>query len=80
LIIIIPIFDPGALISGWNNAMSPPSQSVTSVGPEDAGANAGLAIARNLARIYTDVLEAPVPGDLQQLLRKWEDCETSKDG
>ena len=52
---------------------------VTSAGTEDASANLGLAIARNLVRIYTDVLEAPVPTDLQHLIRKWESRETSKD-
>ena len=51
----------------------------TSVGTEDASANLGLAIARNLVRIYTDVLEAPVPRDLQQLILRWESRETSKD-
>ena len=59
--------------------MSTPSLSTTTAGTEDTGTNAGLVIACNLARIYMDVLEAPVPGDLQQLLRKWENREASKD-
>ena len=58
--------------------MSTRSQSTTTAGAGDTGANAGLAIARNLARIYLDVLEAPVPGDLQQLIRKWENREAHK--
>ena len=57
--------------------MSTRSQSTTA-GTEDTGTNAGLAIARNLARIYMDVLEAPVPGDLQQLIRKWETARPAK--
>ena len=80
MIFVIHILDPNALASTGSNVVSLPSQSAASAGTEKTSANAGLAIARNLARIYTDVLEAPVPGDLQQLLRKWEDCETSKDG
>ncbi len=31
-----------------------------------------LAVARNLARIYADVLEERLPKDLQSLLEKWE--------
>lgn len=32
-----------------------------------------LAIARNLARIYADVLEEPLPRSLQHLLQKLEE-------
>ncbi len=40
---------------------------------EDEGTgSARLAVARNLARIYADVLEERLPRDLQYLLEKWE--------
>ena len=40
---------------------------------EEAGtANVRLVIARNLARIYSDVLKDPLPDDLQALIDKWE--------
>ncbi len=38
---------------------------------EDTGRDR-LAVARNLARIYADVLEERLPKDLQSLLEKWE--------
>ena len=31
-----------------------------------------LAIARNLARIYADVLNDPLPDDLRRLIERWE--------
>jgi hypothetical protein len=31
-----------------------------------------LMVAHNLARIYTEVLEAPLPGELQSLIRHFE--------
>ncbi len=38
---------------------------------EDTG-RVRLAVARNLARIYADVLEERLPKGLQYLLEKWE--------
>ena len=70
----ISILGPGALISSRSDTVTPSSQPVTSAGTDDGATNVGLAIARNLARIYTDVLEAPVPTDLQHLIQKWESC------
>jgi hypothetical protein len=46
----------------------------------DEGANVRLAIARNLARIYAEVLDDPLPEDLRILIEKWEGGESARQG
>jgi len=46
----------------------------------DEGANVRLAIARNLARIYAEVLDDPLPEDLRILIEKWEGGESPRQG
>jgi len=43
---------------------------------DEGSSNVRLAIARNLARIYADVLHDPLPENLRYLIEKWE----SRDG
>ena len=38
---------------------------------DEGTGSARLAVARNLARIYADVLEERLPKDLQYLVEKW---------
>src|SRR3954466_15874499 len=46
----------------------------------DEGANVRLAIARNLAPIYAEVLDDPLPEDLRILIEKWEGRESARQG
>ena len=41
-------------------------------GADEGTLNVRLAIARNLARIYADVLDDPLPENLRYLIEKWE--------
>ena len=41
-------------------------------GADEGTASVRLAIARNLARIYADVLDDPLPDDLRRLIGYWE--------
>ena len=41
-------------------------------GADEGPASVRLAIARNLARIYADVLNDPLPEDLRRLIEHWE--------
>jgi hypothetical protein len=41
-------------------------------GADEGTASVRLAIARNLARIYADVLNDPLPDDLRRLIERWE--------
>ena len=52
--------------------MSPSSHTYPAAASDQEAMNSGLAIARNLARIYAEVLEAPLPEALQYLIQKWD--------
>ena len=52
--------------------MRPPSHTASGSGADADATNPGLAVARNLARLYVEVLDAPVPEAVQYLIRKWE--------
>ncbi len=58
--------------------MSHLSSTLPSIGTEPEGVPARLAVARNLARIYTEVLEAPLPEALRYLIQKWEGSDTGQ--
>jgi hypothetical protein len=47
-------------------------------GPHTAEARESLMIARNLARLYADVLEEPLPPDLARLIGRLEERLTSQ--
>jgi Anti-sigma factor NepR len=47
-------------------------------GPHAADAGESLMIARNLARLYADVLEEPLPPDLARLIGRLEERLTSQ--
>jgi Anti-sigma factor NepR len=49
-------------------------------GPHPVGARDSLMIARNLARLYADVLEEPLPPDLARLIGRLEERLTSQRG
>ncbi len=63
---------------GESSAMNPlaPTVSDMQAGADDVPAR--LAVARNLARIYTEVLEVPLPEALRYLIQKWEAPDTGK--
>src|SRR4051794_3924806 len=52
--------------------MCPPSHTVSGSAADADEVNPGLAVARNLARIYVEVLETPVPEAVQYLICRWE--------
>ncbi len=58
--------------------MSHLSSTFPSTGAEPEDVPSRLAVARNLARIYTEVLEAPLPEALRYLLHKWEASDTGQ--
>ena len=47
-------------------------------GPHGGDAQESLLIARNLARLYADILEEPLPPDLARLIGRLEERVTSQ--